>query len=476
MPVEFSIERRLVRRLTLILAGSFVLFTIVYLFAIQNDAVFHATEEVGELTRDLASTIHKTADGHAAFTEKEVARAANWPPGTAYGAILLPGGEAVIGSQPALLADLRTHPIGQHSGAKVFDMPGGMIVIANERVDVGEMRYRIAVQRPMTRDSIARIGLTHEFAEEILPCFLPTLLLAVFVTWLTIRRNLRPLNRASAEASAVSVDNPGHRMSTRNLFAEIRPLIEAMNRALARLEDALLLQRSFTANAAHELRTPLAVLRARVDGMAQGPMRAALTRDISRMARVVSQMLLTARLQAHAQGETAPVDLALLVRDVAADLAPLAHAQGRDISLDILDRPIIEGSASALESAARNLIENALRFTPKGECVRVIVGAGARFSVEDCGPGVKDADKSRIFEPFWRASGQNSEGSGLGLAIVGEVAAFHGGNVKVEDAEGGGARFVMTLRAGTDRRLSPDGRVSRGSKRPQDAPRVISAE
>jgi signal transduction histidine kinase len=265
------------------------------------------------------------------------------------------------------------------------------------------------------------------------------------VTWVTIRVNLRPLRRASREAELISFDNPGQRMSTADMASELVPMIAAVNRALDRLESGIAAQERFTANAAHELRTPLAVLRARVDGMAPGAERIALTRDIDRMTRAVSQLLLTARLQSHQMNVTSPVELVPLVRDVIADMAPLAQANGRDLVLDAADRPQIMASPGALESAVRNLIENALRFSPPGETVTVRVGPGPRIEVEDCGPGVPAADREHIFEPFWRVSNVPGDGAGLGLAIVREVAGLHQGSVTVEDRPGGGARFVLVL-------------------------------
>jgi signal transduction histidine kinase len=234
-------------------------------------------------------------------------------------------------------------------------------------------------------------------------------------------------------------------MSTDGLASEISPLIHAVNRALERLESAIAAQKRFTANAAHELRTPLAVLRARVDGFAPGPDRAALIRDIERLTRAVSQMLLTARLQSHQMGDKVMLDLAALVRDVVADVAPLAQAGGGDIVLETQGRPFVRASASALESAVRNLIENALRFSPTGDAVTVRVRPGATVEVEDSGHGVAQADRGRVFEPFWRATDQRGSGAGLGLAIVREVADQHGGTIAVEDAIGGGAKFLLTV-------------------------------
>jgi signal transduction histidine kinase len=476
MKEQFSLERRLIGRLSPILAGSFLLFAVVYLFFIQNDATFHAAEEVGELARNLATTIHTAPDGSPAFSQAEVRALAKWGSGTSFAAIDLATGKPVAGSAPRLLADLRGRPDVQRSGGEIIDTPNGMDVLAIERMAVGGAQYRIGVLRPMTLKTIAMIGLTHEFAEEILPCFLPALVLAVFVTWFTIRRNLRPLRLASAEASAVSVERPGQRVSTVGMATEIRPLIDAVNRALTRLEGAIAAQRRFTANAAHELRTPLAVLRARVDGLEPGPDRAVLTRDIVRMSRAVSQMLLTARLQAGGLDETASVNLAALTRDVIADMAPLAHSKGRDITLEISARPIVAGSSTALESAVRNLIENALRFTPDGKSVTVRVLPGATIAVEDCGPGITDADKTRIFEPFWRAQAPSGDGAGLGLAIVNEVAALHGGDISVQDVPGGGARFVLQLRGAPDTQGINDLLATRGQQvaRPRldDAPHM----
>ena len=362
-----SLERRLIFRLTAILAASFLLFAAVYTLLIQNDAHFDAAEEVGELARDMAQTIHPLPNGRRGFDPASVAAVADWPAGSGYAAIDLATGAVVDGSSSSLLPAVQNRPGAQFSSTELVDRDGGLDVLAVERVDLDGARYRVAVVRPMSNGGIALTGLGYELADEILPTFLPSLLLAVLVTWVTIRVNLRPLRRASREAELISVDNPGQRMSTEGMASELVPMIAAVNRALDRLESGIAAQERFTANAAHELRTPLAVLRARVDGMAPGGERNALTRDIDRMTRAVSQMLLTARLQSHQMDATTPVDLVPLVRDVVADLAPLAHANGRDLVLDAVDRPRVTASAGALESAVRNLIENALRFSPVGE-------------------------------------------------------------------------------------------------------------
>jgi signal transduction histidine kinase len=440
-----SLEGRLMRRLALILAASFLLFAVVYTVMIQRDAHFDAAEETGELTMDMAEAIRVRPGGAAEFDPALVRAQADWPAGSEFAAVRADTGGAVGGSSALLVAMLRARPADQLSSFELVQAASGLNLVSVERVTQNAVPYRIAVSRPMALSSLTLSGLAHEFSTEILPSFLPTLLLALLVTWVTIRVNLRPLRRASAEAGSVSVDRPGQRMSTAGMVREVAPLIDAVNRALTRLEAGIAAQKRFTANAAHELRTPLAVLRARVESFAPGPGRDVLLRDLTRLARVVSQMLLSARVQSHQMGERMRLDLGLLVRGMVADLAPLAQAEGGDIAFETGAAVWVQASAPALESAVRNLIENALRFSPPGAAVLVRVGPGACIEVEDCGPGIPDAERATLFEPFWRAAGQRGVGAGLGLAIVRDVVEQHGGAVAVRTGACGGACFVMTL-------------------------------
>jgi signal transduction histidine kinase len=440
-----SLERRLIVRLSAFLLASLLLFAVVYTFVNRSDAHFHATEEVGTLAQRMALTIHVQAGGRLAFDPAAVAGETKRFNGTTFAAIDLDRQQDVAGSSPALLARLRGRPDAQSSGAELTDTAAGLEVLAMERVDAGGRHLRVAASRTMDHADIAWLGLVHEYSEEILPVFVPVMLVATLVTWLTIRLNMRPLRVASREAASISVDTPGQRMSTAGMVSEIVPMVRAVNAALGRLEAGIQVQRRFTANAAHELRTPLAVLRARVDSLAPGAERSTLVRDIDRLTRAVSQMLLSAQLKSRQIGPVEPVALAPLVRDVLADIAPLAHASGRDLVLKTNGKPRVIGSAPALESAIRNLVENALRHSPQGEAVLVHVGPGGVVVVEDRGPGVPPADRQHIFEPFWRSSGQRGDGAGLGLAIVRDVAELHRGSIEVEDAPGGGARFVLTL-------------------------------
>lgn len=435
-----SLERRLLTRLSLALAGSLLLFAAVYLF-VTNDAPSHAAEETGEAAERLAGALRPLPDGGFGFDAGR-ARAIAGDTRARFAAIEVRSGAVAAGSAPELVPQLQERVLGEREAVKTLEQPDGLRVVAYQRVDADDHLWRIALSRPMSGANIAVIGLQHEILEEMLPGVVPALLLAIAVTWLTIRRNLRPLRRASDEARAVSVEKPGQRMSTRGMAAEILPVIDAVNRALARLEGAISQQKRFMADAAHELRTPLAVLRARTEALPEGEARAGLMRDIDRMSRSVAQLLLAARLQAGQPGEMESLDLASVVRDTVADLAPLAHARQRDIDLSVESHPVVHGSAAAIDSAVRNLVENALRHTPPRSVVSVRVGPGGVVAVEDCGPGVSEPDRQRIFEPFVRAGGSGG-GAGLGLSIVREVAALHGGAVAVDRGARGGARFTL---------------------------------
>ncbi|HEY0838032.1 MAG TPA: HAMP domain-containing sensor histidine kinase [Azospirillum sp.] len=230
---------------------------------------------------------------------------------------------------------------------------------------------------------------------------------------------------------------------------QMRGLRDDAEAARQQVERSLEQQRRFTANAAHELRTPLAVLRARLDGMPASPAATALLRDVDRMGRLVEQLLAVARLEAGLVELEDGVDLVAVARDTVARLFPLALAEGKSIELDAPRRAVVtRGNAFALEDALRNLIDNALRHTPAGGAVEVAVIVNPpALEVRDRGPGVPAALRAHLFEPF--VQGRERRGNaGLGLAIVAETAAVHGGSATVADRPGGGAVFRIGLTAG----------------------------
>ena len=266
-----------------------------------------------------------------------------------------------------------------------------------------------------------------------------------------LRRAIAPIRLASRRAARIGPQTTEMRLPIRSMPREILPLIEAINGALDRLDDALDSQRRFTADAAHELLTPLAVLRAQIESLDEQDA-CPLRRDIDAMTDIVRQLLLLSELDSlgDAIGAGKVSDLHDVAVGVLALLAPLAGREGKEIALTGDPGPImVEGPPDMLGRALRNLVENAIRHTPAGGDVIVELHRDGRVQVIDRGPGVPAAMRDVIFERFWRAERGGEGAAGLGLAIVKRIANLVGGNVRVEDADGGGACFVMELaRAG----------------------------
>jgi len=282
-----------------------------------------------------------------------------------------------------------------------------------------------------------------DIAWYVPPFVAGALLLAAF----SVRRSLRPLRAASAQASAIGPESIALRLPETDVPTEALPLVIAVNRALDRLEQGFLIQRRFTANAAHELRTPLTIITARLDTLEGNGHVSALRQEVARMNRLVEQLLCVARLDSVVLDASSPVDLRQLAEEVVGAMAHLALAAGRTIALTGDDHPVVViGNAAAIADALRNLIENALLYTPPGTEVVVEVDPIGAISVQDSGPGVPAEDRPHIFERFWRGKRVRAEGAGLGLAIVMEIVRAHGVSITVSDRDPRGARFDLRFR------------------------------
>ncbi len=202
----------------------------------------------------------------------------------------------------------------------------------------------------------------------------------------------------------------------------------------------------FATDAAHELRTPLAILRARIDSLDDNDTTVELKRDVDHITRIVEQVLAKSRIEALGIKPGEMVDLCKVCHDVAAYLAPLTIREGRSIEVVGADKHIvINGNLFALEQALRNLVENAIKYSARGSTITIEIEEDIverRVCVLDRGRGIPELDRELIFERFRRAD-RRGIGSGLGLSIVRGVAEAHGGHVSVEDAPGGGARFSL---------------------------------
>jgi two-component system OmpR family sensor kinase len=265
--------------------------------------------------------------------------------------------------------------------------------------------------------------------------------------WYAVGAGLAPLDRMSR---AVAKRRPDAMAPlTGRVPEELRPLATSLNALLARLDDALSVQRRFTADAAHELRTPLAALKLQVglarrahDDAQRTAALGELEAGVDRAAHLVDQLLTMARLEPDSPDRrNEAVDLAALAKDAIVARATIADDSRIDLGLTGAASALVRGDSAMLAMLIGNLLDNALRYTPAGGRIDVAIddaSDGARLSVIDTGPGIAPADRERVFERFHRAGAQGA-GSGLGLSIVRRIANAHGAAVALgQGADGRG--------------------------------------
>lgn len=268
---------------------------------------------------------------------------------------------------------------------------------------------------------------------------------ALALIWLVSSWSLRPLEKAAREARAIGTASAAARITTAGLPAELTPLVDAVNGALDRLSQAAAAERRFTENAAHALRTPLAVLSLRLARARAAPAElnlADIEQDLAHVTRLVAGLLALARAEHAQNAETppaAPVNLARLAREAAAAVLPMLEAQGRAITLDLPETLTARVDPALLREALQILLENAVQHG-KGEVQLTGREAGpARIlSVADAGPGIAAGQEAAVFERFHKSA--SSTGSGLGLAILRELARSMGAEVAAS-----GACFTLRL-------------------------------
>jgi len=229
---------------------------------------------------------------------------------------------------------------------------------------------------------------------------------------------------------------------------EVRPLVERLNALFARIDESLEKERAFTADAAHELRTPLAAIRAQAqvarEAGGDAERRRALDQVIAgcdRAARLSGQLLTLARVDSEgASARFGPCDLAEVAREVLGELAPGAYERGVAVALEAEGPAPVQGDAGLLRVLLRNLVDNAMRHAPRGSAVRVRAEArapGALLSVTDEGPGIPPAERARVLDRFYRVLGTSAPGAGLGLSIAARIAALHGASLELGEGPGG---------------------------------------
>jgi two-component system sensor histidine kinase TctE len=325
----------------------------------------------------------------------------------------------------------------------------------------------VLVQVAETREK--RSVLATEIIKGVMLPQFAILPLAVLLVWLALVRGIKPLSELEERIRERKSDDLSP-LDEKTVPLEVAPLVSSVNDLLKRLKDSIATQKRFLADAAHQLKTPLAGLRMQADlAQRKGASEEDLKQSLQQIGRAsvqathtVNQLLSLARAEGAGAIDLQSCDMEALVSEVLNDSLPRAMEKGLDLGYDGVDHQTkrrflkVQGNPTLLKEMVRNLVDNAIHYTPSSEerpgviTVRLLVDPYSQalaVQVEDNGPGISVAERERIFEPFYRALGSNVDGSGLGLPIVREIAQRHGAAVSVDIAHPGqtpsGACFTI---------------------------------
>jgi signal transduction histidine kinase len=380
--------------------------------------------------------------------------------------------QSLMARQQSGLEGILLAELVDEAGRRVYATPElGSITLDAPQTGQGEQQihgrsYRVAqASAGPWRLLFGEPRLTDRAALSLLLAdFMPSLLLAfpfvLLPLWLAVRQGLRPLRQLSASL-AQRHENDLSPLAIDMRYAELKPVVDSFNELLAKLQEKVQRERAFVQDAAHELRTPMAVIAAQAHVLARAASEAerhqaegALEHAIARASHLAQQLLALASLDDARHTPLQHVDLAHLLQTMLAQAMPLARQRGIELSLDAPDSLAIDTDLPALQSIVMNLIDNALRHGQGGADAQVAVSLHANegqqitLTVADNGPGIPEAERAHIFDRFVRGAAPESPGTGLGLAIVRRAAERLRGTVQIADGlDGQGVAFVVRIPA-----------------------------
>ena len=357
-------------------------------------------------------------------------------------AIFDEAGRTIDAANPSLMPQLSewSRPVSAMDATFLRD--GSLLLASAVAVQRGDAQIHVVVAMAHDPKGWRLRAMVDELITHVALPMIPLVLLLIGANAALVRRAMVPVVVAAAWARTLrpgAHNQPLPRQA--KMPEEIDALVDAIDRALARLDSALSAERRRSAEAAHALRTPLAVIQARIDGLPEGVTEEALKREVRILARTVQQLLSAATADTAAAPGLMTIDLASHAAGVVAQLAPFAHAHG--VGLELIVHPEGAGAradAGAVEVALINLVENAVLHG--GADVEIEAGPGPLLVVRDSGPGLSDAFET-LSEPFRRGATAAPGGAGLGLAIVQRVMAAQEGRVEAFNRPEGGTEFQL---------------------------------
>jgi two-component system sensor histidine kinase BaeS len=454
-----SPRRRLLSPLGVRLAAAFVTVAVAAVTVLGILSLVAARDEVSDLVTDVHNDDARSAAAAAARAYED---AGGWSGADLSAAVAVAArGQATLtltdadGALLAAPADEAAEMMASMHGVEIVDVPRGdpvtgAVLVEGERVGAVALRFpssHLPTPERQARDALAR---------TIVAGGVLAVAVAVVVAVFVARRVAAPVTALTAAAAAVESGRRDVRVNRPDAPGELGVLSTAFDRMAAAVEHQDRLRRQLVADVAHEVRTPLTILRATTEGLVDGVLNAdaatlgSLHEEVLRLTQLVSDLeTLAAADAAGLQLRRAPVDLADIAADAVEAIAPMAMERGISLT-PTLDAAAAHADERRIHQIVTNLLTNAVRYTPTGASITIETGRlpeGEVFvRVADTGPGLSDDDLVHVFDRFYRGSAaRGTEGSGVGLAIAAELAAAHGGHLTAAGAQTRGATFTLTL-------------------------------
>lgn len=338
-------------------------------------------------------------------------------------------------------------PLAEDAGQVVMQLEtdgssGKRVMAAALPLDERHGPYWVRVVRNLedTESLVAQLMLGA--LDELYPPIALLLIAVISVVVVTVLSSLRSLRAVSHQASTLSLSRLDTRLQAKHLPTELVPLVQAVNSSLDRLEADYRVQREFTANAAHQLRTPLATLRARLESRFSVQELGDVTIEIEQLSRLIEQLLCLARLDSQEEFQFSAFDAYAAALEVARELAPAALESDHYLTAATPDASVPAfGNATLTRLVFRNLMENAIQYTPAHTSITLSADRAAVIIADD-GPGISPDGAASLFERFRRGPGACGPGAGLGLAIAKSIMERQGGRLRLDANSDRGARFV----------------------------------
>ncbi len=440
--LQFTLTRGLLVIAALVILAN-ILVVAYFETANRNDLILELTRR--EALRLERAWLEADADPARAL-EEETGIYHQFPDAYAAG-FFAPDGSMIAGRNIGIIPDDMLD--GGTAAGDWINWPAGLghfPVLSSHEIFGSDPSVRVVFFMREDPARLVRDEIWDEFYGHVLTPLVPIATLLIAGALFFIRRALVPVKRAARWARDIRPGRPPSPLDMNDAPLEVLDLTNAVRRGIERLDAELAAEQRRAAEAAHALRTPVAVLVARMESLPAGEPFETLRTDIRDLSRMVTQYLSSAGADRLEIGDAQSADLNAVAQKVVEELAPLAHARGVDLALDRTERPmLIRGDHDALVLAVSNLVENGIQHG--GRQVDIVVGPGPEITVTDDGPGLPAIDPHLLFQPFRRGAGAVRGGAGLGLAIVNRVQHAHGGTVTAMTRPEGGALFRLSYPA-----------------------------